>query len=72
MYMIAVFKSRRDTIEYASMLSRYGVSVTVVSTPRKIGVSCGLSVRFPRAALPLADRALRGGDFYSFKGFYTL
>lgn len=72
MFTIAVFKSRRDAIQYAAVLSRYGVNVTVVGTPRKIGVPCGLSVRFSRRAMPVAERALHAGDFYSFNGFYMI
>ena len=72
MDMIAVFKSRRDAVRLADGLSRLGVSVSVVSTPRGIGVPCGLSVRFRKVHLPLAERVLGGNDYFGFIGFYAI
>ena len=72
MYMIAVFKSRKDAVQFAGVLSRYGVKVTVGNTPRGIGIPCGLSVRFPRGAISLAERVLSGNDYFGFAGFYSI
>ena len=72
MYVIAVFKSRRDALQFADALTRFGVSVTVVNTPRRIGVPCGLSVRFHRREMSLAEKVLSRNDYFGFKGFYSV
>ena len=72
MNMIAVFKSRRDAIQFAGVLSRYGVKVVVGNTPRGIGIPCGLSVKFSRGALSLAEKVLNGNDYFGFAGFYSI
>ena len=71
-YLIAVFKSRRDAMEFGSVMSRYGVRVAAVNIPRTISVSCGLSVKFPKSALSIAERVLSGSEYFSFKGFYAI
>ena len=45
-YGIAAFRSRQQVLRYEALLSREGVPVHVVSTPREIAVGCGLSLRF--------------------------
>ena len=72
MIMLAVFRSRREAIEFARIMSRFRVRVTVVNTPGKIGIPCGLSVKFPQRALSVAERVLGGNDFFGFKGFYSV
>ena len=71
-YLIAVFKSRTDGMEFGSNLARYGVASTAVNTPRSIGSSCTMSIRFPAGAVRLAQRVLAEGNYYSFIGFYNL
>jgi len=71
-YMIAVFKSRRDALEFAAVLSRHRVQVRAVNTPPSISEACGLSVRFPKGAISIAQSVLAVGEYYSFKGFYSI
>ena len=70
--IIAAFQSRRDAFSYAEALEGYGVAVRVVGTPARVGTSCGLSVKFPRSAVPVAERVLSSGDYASFLGFYRV
>ena len=70
--MIAVFKSRRDAMEFGSAMMRFGVRVTAVNTPSAISSSCGLSVRFPKRAFAIAERVLSAGEYFTFKGFYAV
>ncbi|MBP5404692.1 MAG: DUF3343 domain-containing protein [Clostridia bacterium] len=59
-------------MEFGSAMMRQGVRVTAVNTPRSISSSCGLSVRFPRGAIIIAERVLAMGEYFSFKGFYAV
>lgn len=69
-YGLAVFRARNETITFANLLRSYGVNVMVVSTPRTINVSCGISVRFSLANLDKAKNLLARRRFDSFGGFY--
>ncbi len=69
-YKIAVFKSRKEAIEFGGKMERQGVLVRAVNTPSRISSACGLSVKFKASALGVAERVLSAGDYFSFKGFY--
>ena len=71
-YLVAVFKSRMDGMEFGSNMLKYGVRVTAVSTPRGIGSSCTMSVKFPKNAISVAQRVLSSGEYFSFVGFYNI
>ncbi len=70
--IIAVFKSRREAIEFGTAMRRNGARVAAVNTPSRISSACGLSVRFRRNDLRTAQRVLSEGDYFSFKGFYKI
>jgi len=69
-YYIAVFKSRKDAMEFASNMTAARVPVRAVNTPRSIGEACGISIRFPSGAMPIAERILSAGEYFGFRGFY--
>lgn len=69
-YMIAAFRARTETINFANILRSYGVNVMIISTPRQINVSCGISVRFNLAYIEKAREILARRRFDSFGGFY--
>lgn len=43
---IAAFRSRQQVLKYEAVLSRSGIPVRVVSTPRDVAIGCGLSLQF--------------------------
>ena len=69
-FLIAVFKSRKEAIEFGRAMERIGARVIAVHTPPSS--ACGLSVKFKKNDLGRAERVLSGGDFFSFKGFYGI
>ena len=71
-YALAVFRARNETITFANLLKSYGVNVMVVTTPRQINVSCGISVRFNYNDLEIAKNLLARRRFDSFGGFYLV
>lgn len=71
-YVIAVFVNRSQSQLFSKMLYRRGIPSSIISTPRDLGVSCGLSVRINMAHLNVARVVLRSGNYNSFKNFYRV
>ena len=69
MTVLAVFKSRSETLGYISLLRGAGVVASAVSTPQEAGVGCGISARFEAGFLPRAKAVLARGHYRSFAGF---
>ncbi|MBQ9081817.1 MAG: DUF3343 domain-containing protein [Clostridia bacterium] len=71
MTVLAVFRSRSQTIDFLSRLQRYGVTVQAVNTPKEAKIGCGLSAKFNFNALAQAKFILRNTKYSSFVGLYT-
>lgn len=69
---LAVFRSRTETLNFASILRSYGVACSIVNTPRNINVSCGISVKFSSQNIPTAKMIISRRGFNTFAGFYTV
>ncbi len=72
MMILAVFRSRAHSLDYAERLNRYGVSATTVSTPKEAKIGCGLCVRFDARYFVRAQALLKMGRYSTFKGFYKI
>lgn len=72
MYVFAVFTNRNETLKYSSALRKIGVNAMVVSTPKGLGSSCSVSVKFYFKDLTRAIFVLRRGSFISFNHFFKL
>lgn len=70
--VIAVFRSRSETLGYSNLLRSYGVDVKVINTPREVNVSCGISVKFDIAYIKEARDILTRRRFDTFAGFYLV
>ncbi|MBP5243085.1 MAG: DUF3343 domain-containing protein [Clostridia bacterium] len=71
MTVLAVFRSRSQTLDFAARLGQTGVTVKTVNTPREAGVGCGLSAKFDSSALWRA-RAILRRRYSSFVGLYEI
>ena len=69
--ILAVFRSKTETLSFASILRSYGIFCSMVNTPRKINVSCGISVRFSAQNEPIARQILSRRRFDTFAGFFA-
>ncbi len=72
MIILAVFRSRTQSLDYASRLNKYGVPVSTLTAPKEAKIGCGLCVRFDARFLPRAKAVLRTGKYSAFKGYYRL
>jgi hypothetical protein len=71
-YIIAVFKSRNETLYFANLLRNNNVQSFVVNTPKEAGLSCGISVKIEERFFPLAKYLLASKPFRAFHGFYRV
>ena len=69
MMILAVFRSRAHSLDYAQRLSAYGVAATTVPTPKEARIGCGLCVRFDARYFVRAQAVAKTGRYSSFKGF---
>ncbi len=72
MMILAVFRSRANSLDYAERLVSYGVSATTVSAPKEAKIGCGLCVRFDARYFFRARAILKAGRYASFRGFYKI
>lgn len=72
MMILAVFRSRSHSLDYAERLNSYGVVATTTSAPKEANIGCGLCVRFDARYFVRAKAVLKTGGYDSFKGFYKL
>ena len=70
MMILAVFRSRAHSLDYAQRLASYGVVATTVPTPKEAKIGCGLCVRFDARYFIRAQAVLKTGKYATFKGFY--
>ena len=70
--ILAVFRSRPQAYACVEKLKRYGVNASAVSTPTEANVGCGISARIGEFDLPRARRALAGGQYGAFVGFFRV
>ncbi|MBQ2769072.1 MAG: DUF3343 domain-containing protein [Clostridia bacterium] len=70
MMILAVFRSRTQSLEYAERLYQYGVAATTTAAPKEARIGCGLCVRFDERSFVRANAILKTGRYSSFKGYY--
>lgn len=70
MYYLAVFRARTQTLMFANLLKSYGIPVSIVNTPRRINVSCGISAKFLNIYKPQAEQVLSRRHFDTFAGLF--
>ncbi len=69
MTVLAVFRSRAQTLDFLSRLKASGVPAQAVSTPGEAGVGCGISARFDARFMERAKSLLAKRPYSSFAGF---
>lgn len=70
MFYLAVFRARTQTIIFANLMRSYGANVSIVNTPRRLSISCGISVRFEKKYLEKARLVLSRRQFDTFAGIF--
>ena len=71
-YILAVFRSRTETLNFASLLRSYGQIASIISTPRECGSGCGICVKFMPNVLGGARRLVAQKQYETFSGFFSV
>lgn len=71
-YVIAVFRSRNETLFFANLLRQNGLYSFVINTPKEAGQACGISVKFDEKTFSFAKKLLQSKPFRAFQGFYRI
>ena len=71
-YCLAVFVNRVECQMFSKKLTAISIPNNIISTPRDLGMSCGLSVRFNLKQLNIAKKVLNEFNYSSFKNFYKI
>lgn len=72
MTLLAVFRSRTQSLDYSERLNGYGVLASTMATPKEAKIGCGLCVKFDARFFVRAKAILKTGNYTTFKGFYKL
>lgn len=72
MTVLAVFRSRAQTLDFISRLQSNGINAQAINTPKEAGVGCGVSAKFDGSFLFRVRNILRRTSYSSFAGFYEL
>ncbi len=70
MTVLAIFRSRSQTLDFVTKLRFYGITAQTVNTPKEAGVGCGLSAKFPLSALARAKYILKNTRYSAFLGVF--
>lgn len=70
MSILAVFKSRTQTMEFFRALRGRGVVAKLISAPKQAKVGCALACEFPYAFFSAAKNVLKSRNYSTFAGFY--
>ncbi len=70
--ILAVFRSRAQTLEYVMRLKSCGICAAAVSTPREANVGCGLSAKFGAFDFARAKAVLASCNRSAFVGFFRV
>ena len=71
-YYVIAFRARSHTINFAWILNSYHVRCEIINTPRKVNVSCGISIRFRPKDLATVEQILARRHFDTFGGIYSI
>lgn len=69
-FVLAVFRSRTQTQNFARIMRERGMACSVVRTPPEAKVGCGISAKVSYYDLPRAERIVWEYRLTSFNGFY--
>ena len=70
-YVLAVFRSRNQAVDFYSKLRSQNVRCTLINTPKSANVGCGLSIKLDVVGLNKAKRIIKISDYSAFFGFFS-
>lgn len=71
-YTIIVFKNRNSTQSFASILRQNGIIFSIINTPRRLSLSCGLSIKTDYKNCTKIINIIKNLHITDFSGVYLL
>lgn len=71
-YAVISFRARTETLGFYNILRSYGVFCKLISTPRCIASSCGLSIKIDTNNISQASNILFRRNYSNFEGIYII
>lgn len=68
-YVVAVFRSRNESMKFMKQLQRYNIPCAIINTPKEANATCGVSVKFNEKYFGIAAKLVRTEMFSSFLCF---
>lgn len=69
---VVVFKSKAEVFSFLDKAKAFGISGSVVSTPKELKTGCGLSVGLNDNYATFAVKIVNSGNFPTFFGIFRL
>lgn len=69
-YVIAVFRSRKETLDLRAKLEKVNIMCFTINTPIKVKIGCGISLKFDARGLPYVRTVIQHNSYNTFIGFY--
>ncbi len=69
-YILAIYRSRNVSMQVYNYLQGQNQTCVLVSTPQRVGVGCGLSVKFGRSTYNKYANVICQGE--TFVGFFLV
>lgn len=71
-FVIISFKSRNNVQMFAKIMRSYSIPAEIISTPRSISISCGLSVKTSYNYLSTTYKLLQSSNLENCLGIFIL
>lgn len=71
-YAVISFRVRTETLGFYNIMRSYGVICKLISTPRSIASSCGLSIKIDVDSISQATNILFRRNYSNFEGIYII
>ena len=71
-YILVVFRSRMQTMDFIQKCQSIGIHATAMSTPRQINIGCGLSARVHEGYYNKVKMLLQYNRYSAFVGIYKM
>lgn len=67
-----MFTSRNDTLRFYNLIKQYNGFCSIISTPRSLSRSCGISVKISNNLLNISKQLISNNKFATFNGIYEI
>lgn len=71
-YIVVVFSSRSDTMQFYNIIKRYGLYCSVINTPRSLSASCGVSTKIDARLINQSMQIINTMHSTTFKGIFEV